>query len=276
MVPVPTREARLMRDGGHRDQLSACLPATPATLWPMEIEPRPGTMDAAVLAEAPNDEYHAADYVHNGDVVLDVGAYIGSFIAHVKRVAPDARIIALEPMPSNFERLRENVGDLAVLEQIALAERAGPLTMYDFGSDASACHSRYDLGVGDAREVLVRAETLATVMERHSLDHVRLLKLDCQGAELDILPAQTRETLERIDYIAMEVHQRIAKAGAMLGEVPDAQPRYRRVLRSLRRTHVLVHGESGMDSVQVWARRELVRDQAAPALLERIRTALGR
>jgi FkbM family methyltransferase len=243
----------------------------------MQIEPRPGTMDAAVLAEAPNDEYHAADYVRDGDCVLDVGAYIGSFVAHVKDIAPGARVIALEPMPSNHERLRENVADLAVLEQIALAERSGPLTMYDFGSDASACHSRYSLGVSDATEVTVQADTLARVMERHQLEHLRLLKLDCQGAELEILPSVPRDVLERIDYIAMEVHRRIAKAGAMLGEVPGAERRYHRMVRHLQRTHRLVHGESTMDSVQVWERRSLAGNGAGqPTVIERVRALLRR
>jgi FkbM family methyltransferase len=234
-------------------------------------------MDADVLAEIERDEYHVADYVKSDGVVIDVGAYIGAFVAHVKRLAPDARIVALEPMPSNFLRLHENVGELAVLEQIALAERPGPLTMYDFGSEASACHSRYDLGMQDASAVEVRADTLVGVMERHGLARVRLVKLDCQGAELDILPSTPREVLERIDYIAMEVHWHIANSVAMLGEIPNAQARYRRLARRLRRTHVQVHGDLGVDSVQVWARRGL----APPALrrarpLDTLRGLLGR
>ncbi len=42
-------------------------------------------------------------------VIIDAGANIGAFSLFASRVAPAARIIALEPFPSTFERLAETV-----------------------------------------------------------------------------------------------------------------------------------------------------------------------
>jgi len=74
------------------------------------IQIRPGTMDADVVSEMRRDEYHVADYVRDGDLVIDVGAYIGAFALHVKQICPGARVLCLEPMPSNFAALQENMG----------------------------------------------------------------------------------------------------------------------------------------------------------------------
>lgn len=214
-------------------------------------------MDADVLSEMQRDEYHVREIVRNGDVVVDVGAYVGHFARFVLDTAPGARVISLEPMPSNGTALEENMGDEVTVERLALADRNGPLTIYDFGDEASACHSIYDLGVDTAEPVQVEAVTLQELLRRHSLSSVRLLKLDCQGAEYEALTATPLSVLRRIEYLSMEVHDGIAKSGAGLGHVPHAKERQNRLYRHLGRTHVRVEG--GLrSSVQVWARRDLV------------------
>jgi FkbM family methyltransferase len=227
------------------------------------IELRSGTMDADIVREIQRDEYHVRDYVRPGDWVVDVGAYIGAFALHVKMVCPDARVLCLEPMPSNLSALRRNVGDAAIIEPIALVGEAGPTVIYDFGPEASACHSIYDLGVAGAEPVEVPGETLEQVLARHRIAHVRLLKLDCQGAEYDIVTRTSHDTLGCIDYIAMEVHHAIAKTGARLGVIPDHETKRDRLFRHLRATHQPVHGNVEAYDIQVWGNRNRPH---APAL----------
>jgi FkbM family methyltransferase len=215
-------------------------------------------MDGDIINEMQRDIYHVAGYVRDGDFVLDVGAYIGAFALHVKRMCPGARVLCLEPMPENFAALRANVKDKAKIEQIALVGNTGPITIYDFGADASACHSIYDLGVPGAMAVKVPGETLQDLMGRVEIDRIRFLKLDCQGAEFEIIAQTTHEVLARIDYIGMEVHRAIAKTGAVLGAIPDHERKVRRLYRHLTKTHFPIHGDIENDSIQVWANRKLI------------------
>jgi len=221
------------------------------------IEARPGTMDADIISEMQRGVYHVADYVRDGDWVVDVGAYIGAFAVHVKNHCPGARLLCIEPMPSNFPTLVQNAGDIAITEQVALTGKAEPITLYDFGLDASACHSIYDLGVDGATAVEVTGMTLAQVLDKHGIDRVRFLKSDCQGAEFDIFPNTPSEVLSRVDYIAMEVHHAISKTGVQLGEIPEQREKKRRLFTHLQKTHVPVHGDLQRGSVQVWCRRGL-------------------
>jgi FkbM family methyltransferase len=218
---------------------------------------RPGTMDADIVAEMEADDYHARDYVRPGDVVVDVGANVGAFARFVHAGCPEARIVCFEPMPENFAALERNVEGIAEAERVALAAQAGTLTIYDFGADASGCHSMFDLGRVDAVPVETPAKTLEQALAERAIDRVRLLKLDCQGAEYEIVPATSHECLDRIDYIALEVHAGIAKPGEMLGEIDDHGRRKTTMVRHLLVTHVPLHGDVDWDSVQVWARRPL-------------------
>ncbi len=224
----------------------------------MEIAIRPGTMDEDVVSEMDRDVYHVADYVRNGDLVIDVGANIGAFAHQVKQICPGARVLCLEPMPSNFEALRANIENIATAEQVALVGERKRVTIYDFGPDASACHSIYDLGIAEAVPVEVQGETLQGLLDRHGLERVRFLKLDCQGAEFEIIPATSHDVLARIDYIAMEIHRRIAKTGVMLGEVPEHAAKVDRLYRHLGVTHVPVCGDLSRDSLLVWGNRRCV------------------
>jgi len=204
------------------------------------------------------DVYHVVDYVRGGDVVVDAGAYIGAFALFVKNVCPGATVICLEPVPGNFAILRANVGQEAIAEQVALVGVPGLVTVYDFGLDASGCHSIYDLGIDGAVPVEVEGVTLVQVLHKHNVGHLRFLKMDCQGAEFDVVPNTPHDALLTIDYIAMEVHRIIASTDRILGTIPDHRVKMNRMYRHLLRTHVPVRGNVERDSVQLWANRRLV------------------
>lgn len=220
---------------------------------------RPGTMDDNIVREIRQNQYHVKEYVRSGDVIVDIGAYIGAFALYVKECCPEALVFAVEPMPDNFAALLRNTAGVEGIasKQVALTGTPGSIVIYDFGSDASACHSIYALGVKGAKPVWVQGKTLEQLFEDTCVDHIRFLKLDCQGAEFDALSATPNRVLASIDYIAMEVHRAIAKTDVILGIVPDCEVKAVRLFRHLAITHVLIHGNLG-NSIQVWANRHLV------------------
>jgi len=224
----------------------------------INIHIRPGTMDADIVSEMQRDVYHVADYVSDGDWVIDVGAYIGVFALYVKQICPGARILCLEPIPDNFTALKANVSRDVIVEQFALVGKAGTVTIYDFGPEASACHSIYDLGVKGAKPVEVHGETLSQLMQRYEINQIRFLKLDCQGTEFECIPNTSHAILANIDYIAMEVHRYIANANTLLGTIPDYATKAHRLYHHLLKTHIPIHGDIESDSIQVWANRKLV------------------
>jgi len=52
----------------------------------------------------------------------------------------------------------------------------------------------------------VPSVTLRDIFEEHRIRRCDFLKIDCEGAEYDILYSSSPDVLERVDQIAMEVH----------------------------------------------------------------------
>jgi FkbM family methyltransferase len=135
--------------------------------------------------------------------VLDCGAHIGLVSLWVKRQWPAARITAFEPDPVIADMLRENLhhngaADVEVVEA-AVWNRNGSVAFRAPGSDAGAIEAVAADTRGQSREV-------RSVRLRDWLNEpVDLLKLDIEGAELDVLDDSV-EALGCVRRIHLEVH----------------------------------------------------------------------
>lgn len=189
------------------------------------IEPwkfRSGTLDEAIFNQVVVvNEYHLPSCFEPDDVVIDVGTHIGSFAqAVVSRGC--RRVYCIEPDRSNFEiaatNLKAHIEDGCVKLVRGAAWR----------SDVNADELRFDgyhpfpksfrgmegiLNTGNGSVIWGSGEPVAKVsfdeivelMTRGGEDQVRLLKLDCEGAEWPIL--RTSRKLHLIREICGEFHE---------------------------------------------------------------------
>jgi FkbM family methyltransferase len=154
--------------------------------------------------------------------VIDVGANRGAFLEAMRRLAPDGRAIACEPIPDLCDALRQRYaasGAVAVHE-CAVAEQPGEATFYWLPAAAAQSGLRQTADSGsEAREIQVR---LATIDELVPSDFdVRALKIDVEGAELGVLRGG-RETIARCKPLILLEHGDSAAAfGASHEEVYD-------------------------------------------------------
>jgi len=178
---------------------------------------RPGTTDLAVLNEAVlRNSYLSAGYVklQEDAVVVDVGANIGDFTIQVAALCPRGRIYAIEPISHNARMIQLNsllngMSNITVLT-VALGCGEGDIAIHLAGSQSSG-HFFSDRRPKET----VRQITLQRLMRECSIERIDLLKLDCEGAEWDILPS-CGELFPRIDQICMEFHPREDWTGARL------------------------------------------------------------
>jgi FkbM family methyltransferase len=146
-------------------------------------------------------------------LVLDIGANVGSWTAALLRVAPTARVIAIEPHPEPRAILANRfANDPRVrIEPRPLSREAGPVLLRITGHSANAsllqpCAEMQE-AYGRPSEWQVKDTlelTAATVDEITAGDSVTLLKIDVQGAELDVL-AGAELTLRHTAAVLVEV-----------------------------------------------------------------------
>lgn len=126
-----------------------------------------------------------------GDTFIDGGANVGMMaIAAASRVGASGRVIALEPATLTRKALTRNVAlgghtNVTVLPQ-ALGDRAGtrPFVIMDQHPEFSSfCPEHPEDGTLTTVEVC----TLDDLVTTQALHHVRLVKLDLEGAEVAAL-----------------------------------------------------------------------------------------
>jgi FkbM family methyltransferase len=165
-----------------------------------------GMIDLLVVKETLCDDvYGLADLNALDGVVVDVGAGIGDFTIAAASRSPWLRVVSYEPNPIAFGLLERNVAarghsnvtlapvavgtrDAYVLHQLASGPRA---TAADEGSDGTA--------------ILVDAVRLDRSLPP---DPVRLLKIDCEGLELDVLQSGVG-VMDRVERVVVEFHRHL-------------------------------------------------------------------
>ncbi|MDT7934269.1 MAG: FkbM family methyltransferase [Sphingomonadaceae bacterium] len=128
-----------------------------------------------------------------GDVVIDIGANVGFYsLLAAKLAGPSGRIYAIEPSPAIFADLTANVAlqrGGAPIHCIEAAVAAAPATLRLF-SERGGNRGRSRLSGGGAQfdeGTPVRAAPLADLMPETDVLRARLIKIDVEGAETDVV-----------------------------------------------------------------------------------------
>jgi FkbM family methyltransferase len=136
-------------------------------------------------------------------VILDVGAHIGCFTIWIKRMRPDARMFSFEPEGENFAVLKRNISEnnlsgVSLINAAVWAETGTASFHVPTHAPNLSC-------VDQSGEVQVTTVTLDEFVNERGLDRVDLLKLDCEGAEYELLAGFHR--LDVCHAIVMEYHE---------------------------------------------------------------------
>ncbi len=180
------------------------------------IELRPGTGDFSGFSEIVlrGDYFSSGQVLQQGQTVIDIGANIGCFtVTAARRVGPTGRVFAVEPEESTFHQLQRNIalnglGNVTSL-QTAVGASEGEIVLHAqsirlFNSIYTTVDGRATTGGMTQRVPLT---TLSRLMQIHGIRHCNYLKLDCEGAEHDIVGSMSHETARLVDSITMEVHR---------------------------------------------------------------------
>lgn len=177
-------------------------------------------------------QYNPAGFeINPADQIIDVGGNVGAFAIAAAAQAPRGRVITLEPVQQNFSLLVRNIrlnslANILAVRAAVLAERR-PATVY-LSREGTGSHSLFRDLTGPPRGAQqVEGLTLADVFQRYSLDVCHFLKLDCEGAEYEILYGLAPAQLARIEKLAIEYHahpgqSKRQQADALVAYLQDA------------------------------------------------------
>lgn len=152
-----------------------------------------------------NEEYFRDKDFEEDSCIIDVGAHIGIFALYVSQFCKDGRIFCFEPVKENYDLLISNLKMNKVKNIIpinaAISKNNGIVKI--FLDDDEAGHS-----ILKESDVFQETEsiTVEKFFEEKDVKKCNLLKLDCEGAEYEIIESLNDMTLEKIDEIILEYH----------------------------------------------------------------------
>ena len=157
-----------------------------------------------LLREVQRDPYALARMP--GGALLDIGGHIGATAILYARLHPEARVHTFEPVPLNFFYLAWNLVENQVSARQVFPRNAGLSSNGDnftlrFSPTssmkaASSVFGEYSIlsRVGGqpvaSQDVRAQSSHLGDLLGRGCLDDVAAVKLDCEGCEFDIVPAE--------------------------------------------------------------------------------------
>ena len=138
--------------------------------------------------------------------IIDIGAHRGGFVAYIASTS-NASVIAYEPHPENYHFLIELINEnqfkniTTHKKAIGRETKKGQLLI-------SSASSRHKISNNtDAQEANYETiEILSLDDALHDIDAVYLLKMDCEGAESEILLQASENTITKIKSLAIETH----------------------------------------------------------------------
>lgn len=148
--------------------------------------------------------------------VIDVGANQGFFTLYA--ASKGATVYAFEPCVDNFEVLQWNVSkngleDCVKMFNVAVTNKLGKVNLFvgldtsgNIMSDTVSTRNENRGGAG-VQTRLMESVTLDSLLGDLQIERCDFLKMDCEGAEYEILASTSQASFKKIARISIECHE---------------------------------------------------------------------
>jgi FkbM family methyltransferase len=130
-----------------------------------------------------------APFVRKGSIFVDIGANVGTYTLWASRlVGPAGRVVALEPHPRTYAKLRFNILanealNIVVLNVAAGGEVGTALLRFDGGGNIGGASLLASEGGASEVSVPITMRPLKTLIENAGLPRPDVIKVDIEGFE---------------------------------------------------------------------------------------------
>jgi FkbM family methyltransferase len=158
-------------------------------------------------------EYESANLPQGADVIVDLGANIGLATIFFGLKYRGASILSVEPEDGNFAAMIGNIEALGLRvqkRQAAVWKTNGSVNLHT-ESESGASLDAWGVQVSDrvdGSNRITKCYNIGTLMDDAGLATVDILKIDIEGAELEVFSSGAEEWLPRVTLIIIETHDR--------------------------------------------------------------------
>lgn len=157
-----------------------------------------------------NNVYNRGEVkIKEGDIIFDIGANVGVFSLYASLIK-GTKVYAFEPHPTNFKILSNNVSQNKITNiecfEFAIGIDNEDRTLIEGNIAGGHKISNENERVNSEGRLKVKSVTLPSMIEKLNINTIDFVKLDCEGAEGEIIKSLSQDDLKKIDKMAIEFH----------------------------------------------------------------------
>lgn len=152
------------------------------------------------------EEYSSPRFdLHESDIVVDIGAHIGLFALFASQFCKRGKIYCFEPVKENYEILLSNISmnQLSNVSAFNMAVTDKTSSVRIFLNNDESGHSMYEQ---NSTSIEAQSTTLKSILDDNNIHSCDFVKMDCEGAEYDIIKTLPQEYFNRIKKMIIEYH----------------------------------------------------------------------
>ncbi len=140
------------------------------------------------------------------DKIIDIGAHIGLFTLFASQFCKNGKIYCFEPVRENYDLLLSNVtlNNISNVSTFNVAVTDKTSTVKIFLNKDESGHSMFAHGFNS---IEVQATTLKNIFDENNILTCDFIKMDCEGAEYDIIRSLPQEYFTKIKRMIIEYHR---------------------------------------------------------------------
>lgn len=123
----------------------------------------------------------------DGDIntIVEIGSLDARDSLYFKKIFPNARVIAIEGLPENYEKYLKPLTNIETINAV-ISDINGEVIFYK--KDVNGIHSIHNRGNEYGNEVLkLRSYRFDTLAKIYDIENIDLLKIDVEGATFEVL-----------------------------------------------------------------------------------------
>lgn len=188
-------------------------------------------------------------YLRSGEMAMDIGANVGIFsVVMGTAVGASGRVIAFEPVPANIVRLganlRKNGLSNVQVSPLALGISDGQMMLCMATDPAYPSLRKVQGDFGNGIDVPVQVRSLDGVWEELGRPNIAFVKMDIEGAEVDVLRGASRFLLTCRPTLLVEANS-VEELDALRGQLCNLGYRHVRPEGFVPMNHLFIFPASG-------------------------------
>jgi len=166
--------------------------------------------------------YDYPDLGIKNPIILDIGANTGLFTLRMKELYKDASVYCYEPFPSNYEQLLQNI-QLSKLKDVELINKGvGGSSRSEklfINKSNLGGHSLFEHEARSDEFVNIEILGIAELLNNLPQSRIHLIKMDCEGAEYEIIKALNTALVSKVEIILFESTESVYDLTDLLGHL---------------------------------------------------------